>query len=216
MTIGSDAMDRSLGRFADSQVLYEAADEKEEDAEEKAAETIQEDKEEAAKKESSESEPEPKKAEDDSDDDDDDDDDDDAKEASDKLVDETGGTKPTTEVPEPTVGDGDKSASEEESKVAEEKPANGGANEMDIELTSSMDDVMTTDTEADAQLASLFEDDEALQAAELEKNGGMVAAEKAGIKKLGGAVPRVASSGGGDGDITGLWESAPDVSEVFK
>ena len=39
-----------------------------------------------------------------------------------------------------------------------------GPNEMDIELTSSMDDLLTPDAEADAQLAGLFADPQALEA----------------------------------------------------
>ena len=42
------------------------------------------------------------------------------------------------------------------------------------------------------------------------------ASKKAGIKKLGGQ-PRVASaSGAGATDISDIWATAPDVSEVFK
>jgi len=284
MGMKSDSMDATLARFAETQGLYEAAeDEAKEDEKKEAAEDEKKDDE---KKEAAEDE---KK-------------DEDKKEASEALVKETGGVKPATEVPEPAVGDEDKKASFEaavEARVAElqaekqaaektdeekaaEKTAaieaeaqkriadddgdedddedsvtaadekkdeagmddekkeasddeakaekkddekkeaslpNKGANEMDIELTSSMDDALEPDAKADAQLASLFEDDEALLAAELEKTqaagGSTVASEKAGIKTLGGQ-PRVASKSAAEGDISGIWQSAPDVSEVFK
>ena len=68
---------------------------------------------------------------------------------------------------------------------------------MDIEMSASMDDEFTVDVEADAQLASLYEDDDALRAIELEKVGrNSTASEKTGIKTLGGQ-PKVASEDGG-------------------
>jgi hypothetical protein len=183
-------------------------------------------------------------ADDDSDDDDDDEDsidastkepvqaadedekkDDEKKEASDDE------TKAVVAEDEKKDDDEKKEASEDESKAvvaedekkdSEKKEAsvpNKGANEMDIELTSSMDDALEPDAVADAQLASIFDDDEAILAAELEKEqaagGSTVASEKAGIKTLGGQ-PRVASQSGAEGDISGIWQTAPDVSEVFK
>jgi len=116
--------------------------------------------------------------------------------------------------------DDDEEESSEEIVVEASRP-NKGANEMDIELTSSMDTEMEPDAKADAQLASIFENDEALQAAALEKKRAAGSAQsgkessKAGIKRLGGQ-PRVASQDAGSGDISGIWETAPDVSSVFK
>ena len=49
---------------------------------------------------------------------------------------------------------------------------------------------------------------------ELEEPEAPAAARKAGVKKLGGQ-PKVASATG-DLNLSTIWASAPDVSEVFK
>ena len=108
--------------------------------------------------------------------------------------------------------DEEKKAEDKEDEKKEAKKA--GSTEMDIELTGSMDDEVEPDPEADAQLASLFEDRTAAEEDVDEKK--VDASKKAGIKKLGGQ-PKVASTtGAGVTDISQLWETAPDVSEVFK
>ena len=87
---------------------------------------------------------------------------------------------------------------------------------MDIELTGAMDEEEEeVDPETAAQLASLFEGKDGSTAAEdLERKP--EASKKAGITKLGGQ-PRVASTAGaGVTDISSIWETAPDVAEVFK
>ena len=88
--------------------------------------------------------------------------------------------------------------------------------DMDIELQSVADDV-EPDPETDAVLASLFQaDDEPVEEEQAEV---VVAkaktAKKAGIKRLGGQ-PKVASKGGESVELSSLWESAPDVNELFK
>lgn len=116
----------------------------------------------------------------------------------------------------------DKPAEEKEAaKAADEAPAEEkkeakkaqGPNEMDIELTGAMDEgEEEVDPETASQLASLFDDGVTATEELPEKE----ASKKAGIKKLGGQ-PRVASAGGaGVADISSIWETAPDVSEVFK
>ena len=89
---------------------------------------------------------------------------------------------------------------------------------MDIELTSSMDDGALDGGGADIRIAGLFDDD---IPAELPEPGAgrreaSANGEKTGIKSLGGGQPRVASDGGAAGDISGLWQDAPDVSGVFQ
>jgi len=80
-----------------------------------------------------------------------------------------------------------------------------------------MDDALPPDPEADAQLASLFDDGVTAAEDEEDKDDAekKAKAKKAGIKKLGGQ-PKVAAQSDGPADISSIWESAPDVSEVFK
>ncbi len=92
-----------------------------------------------------------------------------------------------------------------------------GPNEMDIELTSSMDDAIPADPAADAQLASLFADGMSASDDEDKDDAEKTAkSKKAGIKKLGGQPKVAAQQGAGQADISSIWESAPDVSEVFR
>ena len=108
-----------------------------------------------------------------------------------------------------------------EAKAAEEAPVEEkkeamkaqGPNEMDIELTGAMDEgEEEVDPETASQLASLFDDGVTATEELPEKE----ASRKAGIKKLGGQ-PRVASaSASGVADISSIWQTAPDVSEVFR
>jgi hypothetical protein len=89
-----------------------------------------------------------------------------------------------------------------------------GPNEMDIELTATMDSEIRPDANADAMLAGLFDDG---VPAELPEPGlGREASAKQGITSLGGQ-PKVASAkAGGSADISSIWDSAPDVSEIFN
>jgi hypothetical protein len=104
---------------------------------------------------------------------------------------------------------------DEDDKV-EASAHKAGPNEMDIELTGSMDEVMASDPAADAQLASLFDDGITAAADEKEEEKtAKVKTAKAGIKKLGGQ-PKVAAQVVASADISNIWESAPDVSELFK
>jgi hypothetical protein len=108
----------------------------------------------------------------------------------------------------------DDDADEDDAKEASVRKV--GQNEMDIELTSSMDDALPEDPAADAQLASLF-DDGVTAADEEEKDEDKKAkSKKAGIKKLGGQPKVAAQVGAGQADISSIWQSAPDVSELFK
>jgi hypothetical protein len=206
MHLGNEVMDRTMARFAKTQDLYAsdelseeddldesegetasdktAATEGEEEAEEKAAETIQEEKEEEAKEAST------KTAGDDEDDDDDDDDGDD------DDGDDEEGKEASEAQPEPT-----------------EAATRRNPTDLDIELTSSMDDEVGPDPEVDAQLqAALFGDEP-----EPDLTPKREASEKKGVKKLGGQ-PRVASDANSAPDISGIWGNldAPDVSDVFK
>ena len=109
-----------------------------------------------------------------------------------------------------------KADDEEKTEEKEASVVKAGPNEMDIELTGSMDDALPPDPVADAQLASLF--DGGLTAAEGEEKDDAektAKSKKAGIKKLGGQ-PKVAAQSTAQVDIGSIWQSAPDVSEVFK
>jgi len=90
-----------------------------------------------------------------------------------------------------------------------------GPNEMDIELEASMDSEVSDDPQADAILAGLFDDGTA-DAELLALEQGREASAKQGINSLGGQ-PKVASANSGAvADISSIWESAPDVSEIFN
>ena len=86
--------------------------------------------------------------------------------------------------------------------------------ELDIDLTTSMDDDLPPDPEADALLSSMFSGPVAAEDEETSKKEASQQ-KKAGIKKLGGQ-PKVASTQGAGVDISSIWQSAPDVSEVFR
>jgi len=102
--------------------------------------------------------------------------------------------------------DEEKKAAKEDDK--DEKKA--GMNDLDIEMTGADEGELAPDAEADSMLASLFAADEA-PAEEVKEEK---AAKKAGIKKLGGQ-PKVASTSNLTTDISSIWNSAPDVSDVF-
>jgi hypothetical protein len=86
-----------------------------------------------------------------------------------------------------------------------------GPNEMDIELTSASSLDMTDEMDADPRLSSLFEDPDVAAAAALQTQP-----RKAGIKELGGQPRAMTASDGGGADLGSIWESAPDVSGVFR
>lgn len=109
----------------------------------------------------------------------------------------------------------DETVVEEKKASAEPKKAMG---EFDIELQSSMEDEPAADPEADERLASLFDGD-GLAAAHAATAGNSThkveaSQKKVGISKLGGQ-PRVASTSGAGVDISSIWATAPDVSDVF-
>ena len=107
-----------------------------------------------------------------------------------------------------------KSEDESEEEEEEEEKTAKNAGEMDIELTGSMDEV-AADEEADKQLAACFDDNFSASEEEEEKEE-KKASKKAGIKKLGGQ-PKVASvQTASSVDISSLWNSAPDVSDIFR
>jgi hypothetical protein len=109
----------------------------------------------------------------------------------------------------------DEDDEDEKDEKDEKKAKKAGPNEMDIELTGAVDEEVKPDPEADKQLASLFDDGITAVEEEEEEKADEKKAKKAGIKKLGGQ-PKVASSGGESVDISSIWNSAPDVSSVFK
>jgi hypothetical protein len=258
MSMSGQAMDRTLGRFADTQGLYaedksedekkaedkpedekKAADEKDDD---KKAEDKPEDEKKAAKKddkkaEDKKDEPPPfiqkkieeskkgsrdlaeKKAEGDEKDEKksakkDDEKDaakkDDEKDAADKDDDKKAEDKDDDKKAEDKDDADEKKA--EDKDEAEGKKA--GVNELGIELGAADEEEEEMDEKTAAQLQSLFEDKNVTAAEELEQKP--ESSKKAGIRKLGGQ-PRVASAdGAGASDISSIWQSAPDVSEVFK
>ena len=231
MSMSGDAMDRTLSRFAETQELYasddeddddedgdsdpvEAAEEekKEEKKEEKEAaeDEKKEDKEESKeaaeeeKKEDKKEVVEAKKATDDADEDEK------SKEATDDA-DEDDDKKEAAEDEKKEDKEESKEAAEEVVEEEEVVEAKKSSTDMDIELTSTVDEI-STDPEVDAQLASLFDGD--IVAEEDEDDDEVEASKKAGIKKLGGQ-PKVASKSN-MADIGSIWDSAPDVSGVFN
>lgn len=84
--------------------------------------------------------------------------------------------------------------------------------DMDFELSASMDTGM--ETEVDAKLAGLFDDGIPAELPE-PGTGREASSKKQGIKSLG-AQPRVAGNGGGADDISSLWGDAPDVNGLFQ
>jgi len=194
--------------------VKKAQDEDEE--EEKDEESKEASEEKAEEKEASTDEP--KKAQDDDDDDDDDDDkDEESKEASEESKEvkaEEEDKKEEDKKEEDKKEEDKKEASDDESKTeAKEETASEeakGPNELDIELNASTGD-LEPDTEADARLAQLFDDPMAVKAEqETQETEG---SKKAGITKLGGQ-PKVASEGE-SADISSIWGTAPDVSDIF-
>jgi len=102
----------------------------------------------------------------------------------------------------------------EEEKEAAKKVS---STDMDIELQGA-DEEMAPDPQADAMLASLFKADE-IPSTEEEQAEVVEAkaktAKKAGVTRLGGQ-PKVASESAEPTDLSSLWASAPDVNELFK
>lgn len=100
----------------------------------------------------------------------------------------------------------------EEKKEAAKKTS---ATDMDIELQGAEEE-MAPDPEADAKLASLFKADEVpAEDEEAKPVEAKTTAKKAGVTRLGGQ-PKVAAEGGEQTDLSSLWASAPDVNELFK
>jgi hypothetical protein len=83
---------------------------------------------------------------------------------------------------------------------------------MDIQLSPVVADEVNL--EGDTRLAGLFDDN---IPAELPEPGAgqREASEKKGIKSIGGAQPKVASTGESK-DVSSIWKDAPDVSDVFN
>jgi len=187
MLLGPEALDRSLSRFAKTQELYASDDEDEDDSKEASVKKADDDEDEDDSKEAS-----VKKA-----DDDEDEDDEESVTASEELAEKAA---------EDGAPVGDTGASE---KAASKSGSRG----MDIELSASMDDG-ETDIGADPRLAGLFDDGIPSDLPE-PGTGRREASAKKGVKSLGGQ-PRVASNGEGVADISSIWNSAPDVSEVFR
>ena len=146
------------------------------------------------------------------------DDDDEEEEGKDKKADddeeEEGKDKKADDEDEEEEEGKDKKADddeEEDDKDDKKAAKKAGPNELNIEMTSAEEE-LEPDPEADKQLASLFEDG---LTAKQEVQTKVEASKKAGIKKLGGQ-PKVAASDAAPADIGSIWESAPDVSSVFK
>jgi hypothetical protein len=106
--------------------------------------------------------------------------------------------------------DGDK---DEEAKKASKKPARRSSTDLDIELNSASGMDLPEDESSDPRLAQLWEDSSIpRKGAEVEPKK---ARKKVGIKELGGQPRAMAASQGAD-DIGSIWETAPDVSSVFR
>jgi len=101
---------------------------------------------------------------------------------------------------------------DEEEKDEKKEAKVASPNELNIELTGAADEEVEPDAEADAQLASLFDDGLTAMQEEQPK---AASSKKAGIKKLGGQ-PKVAAEDAAPVDISSIWDSAPDVSQLFK
>ena len=104
-------------------------------------------------------------------------------------------------------------ADDDEDEDDEEGDSKEAAFGMDIELSSSVDEADLG--EVDSRLASLFDDE---IPAELPEPGAArreASVKKKGVKSLGGQ-PIVAGNGGEAQDISSIWNSAPDVSDVFN
>jgi len=234
MAMGQDTLDRTLARFADTQKFYaeeeveeeeevveasdkKAADEAEEKAEEKAAETIQEETEEEAKKEKEASKNPDfetavaekvaamKKAED--------------EEAEEKEDEKTAAeskeafdARVQAEVDKRIAANKkaeDEDEKEDDGDSKEASIALSGPNEMDIELSASMDDVDIDPETNNLLQAAIFGADEP-ELPQMKE-----ASEKQGVTKLGGQ-PKVASDSSGKADISSIWAQAPDVSQIFN
>jgi len=203
MGLSQEVMDRTLDRFAKSQSLY-AEDEKDEE-EKKASEELAEKgsevpapikaPEKTKVKAEEKKEEEKKEAADEKKDDE-------KKEAADEKEEEKEAADEKEE---------EKEAAEEDDEKKEASV--GSPNELNIELTGAADEEMKDDPEADKQLASLFDDDGLT--AKQEEQPKAAASKKAGIRKLGGQ-PKVAAAEAAPVDISSIWETAPDVSELFK
>ena len=191
LRLGSEAMDRTLGRFASTQKFYADDDDDDACASKKA------DSKDLAEEMAPEKAAKSKKAD------------------STELAESDDEVPPAIKTPaDPQVVDkqaaAKKSADEAEDKTPES---------MDIELQSSDVDEPEEDAEADAKLARIFEGNDG-SSPEDEDAEPVVAksktAKKNGITRLGGQ-PKVASDAGSDPkDLSNLWASAPDVSEVFR
>jgi len=211
--LGSEAMDRTIARFANTQKFY-AEDEdvtsskalaEQNKAVPPAIQTPANPQE--ADKAASE-----KKAEE-------------APKTEEKKVEAAAAPKKAEEAPAPVVEEKEaKSKKAEEvapvvpvAPVEEKKEAakKTSATDMDIELQGAEEE-MAPDPEADAKLASLFKADEVpAEDEEAKPVEAKTTAKKAGVTRLGGQ-PKVAAEGGEQTDLSSLWASAPDVNELFK
>ena len=147
------------------------------------------------------------------------------KKAEEKVVEAAAAPKKAVEAPAPVVEEKEaKSKKAEEvapvapvAPVEEKKEAakKTSATDMDIELQGAEEE-MAPDPEADAKLASLFKADEVpAEDEEAKPVEAKTTAKKAGVTRLGGQ-PKVAAEGGEQTDLSSLWASAPDVNELFK
>lgn len=237
MSLSASAMDRTLARFADTQKLY--AEEKEEEkkaeekkeeekkaADEKKEEVKAEDKKEEEKKAADEKKEEVKAEE--------------KKEEEKKAAKKEDEKKAEEKKDEPPafikekMEESKKGSKELAEKKAEEKKEEvkaedkkeevkaedkkeekkAGSNELDVSFAAAEEEEEEeVDEKTASELASIFEGKESTAAEELDK---VEESKKAGIKKLGGQ-PRVASAeGAGVADISSIWNTAPDVSEIFR
>ena len=195
MKLGSESLEVALARFAESETLYvEASKAQEEDA-----------KEEDAKEEDKEEDKEASKAQEE-----------DAKEEDAKEEDKEASKAQEEDAKEEDAKEEDKEASKaqeedakEEDVVVEDKiEASTGIAELDIELTVAADDgdTLVSDEEG-ALLASLLDDQVETEVVVAKTT------KKAGIKTLGGQPKQAA--GNNSVDLSNIWGSAPDVSELF-
>ena len=212
MALEEEALDRTLQRFVESQGLYVAEDDDKKDEEPKKDEGDGDKEASAALADKNSDVPasvkEPKRAEE-SKKDESKKDEEPKKDASDEKKDED-------EKKDDDKGDGDKEESDKKdvaaSGVAAEQRT--GPTEMDIELTSASGMDLPDEADADPRLAQLFED-ESIPKEGAEDDAAKPRKAKAGIKELGGQ-PRAMTAGDGVADIGSIWDTAPDVSSVFR
>ncbi len=236
MRLGNQCLDASLDRYAKTEKLYSEEETKEETPAKKSEEETktetpvvaskkaeEETKEETpAKKSEEETKTEtPVVA---------------SKKAEEDTKEETPAKKSEEETKEETPAKKSEEETKTETPVKASKKTKSQDNELDIELSSPEEDVELS-AEDEEMLTGLYSEDEEIPSIpttaskkaeedtkeetpakkseeETKEETPVVASKKAGVKSLGGQ-PKVASTGS-ELNLSELWKSAPDVSDIFN